>query len=216
MEKKKTIIIIEDDLVIQDSYKYFIESFDNYVLKGAYETIEEALYEYDSICPDIIISDISLPGTNGIDGIANFKNIDPDVKIIMISLYDDTVVIEDSIKNMADGYLAKPVGKTDFYNALIAIENGVTPMSSNVSKRLNVLLKKIKSNTFTDREKDILKFLTKGVSDEYMAENLSLSIKTLNRDKKNISAKLGGDSNSKIIEMLAKLDEKEIFTNKIK
>lgn len=201
--KIQTVIVIEDDDLLLHTYNYYFSQFDDFVLKGSYKTVAEALKEYESIFPTIIISDISMPGIDGIKGIKLFKEIDPEVKILMVSLHDDLEHIMDSIKNKADGYLSKPVTKVSLKYALDSLVNDGAPLSTDVSRTLLNLFQKEKNKMFSEREHEILNLFTKGYTYKDMADKLCVTTSTINFHIQNIYVKLDVTNKSDALRKLS-------------
>ncbi|MFV0304698.1 MAG: response regulator, partial [Moheibacter sp.] len=187
---KHTVIVIEDDTTLLDTYRYYFSLFDNFTLKGTYRSIPEALSEYEEIYPNIIISDISMPEISGIEGIKLFKELDSSVKILMVSLHDDLGHVMESIKNMADGYITKPINKKSLKNALNSLVENGAPLSTDVSRTLIQVFQKEKNKMFSDREHEILELFTKGYTYKDMADKLYVTTSTINFHIQNIYMKL--------------------------
>lgn len=210
---KKRVIVIDNDSILLDSYKYYLSTFKKYSLKGLYSTINDALEDYENSRPDIIISDISMPGINGIEGAKKFKEIDNRVKIILISVHDEIDFVLRSIKNKVNGYLTKPITKTSLLQALESVEYGGIPLTADISKLIiNLLVNEkkgffAKNNMFSDREIEILELFTTGHTYKSIAETLFISHSTVNFHIQNIYSKL--DVNNKS-DALLKLKEVNI------
>ncbi|MFV0540279.1 MAG: response regulator [Aestuariibaculum sp.] len=187
---KHSVIVIEDDDILLDSYRYYFSQYENYTLKGAFRSVTEALNEYEHIYPNIIISDISMTGINGIEGIKLFKQIDNTVKVIMVSVHDDIDHIIESVSNCADGYITKPINRTSLLNALDTVSNDGAPLSSNVSKKILQTFQKRKYAMFSKRENEILELFTKGYTYKAMADKLCVTASTINFHMQNIYSKL--------------------------
>lgn len=198
---KKRIIVIEDDPILLDSYEHYISTFKNFSLKAMYNNVHDALKHYETTSPDIIISDISMPGISGIEGIKKFKEKDSSVKIILISVHDEIDFVLNSIENKVDGYLTKPISKNGLLHALESVEQGGIPLTPDISKLLVKLVvdKKddlfSKNDLFSEREIEILKLFTTGHTYKSMAETLFISHSTVNFHIQNIYSKL--DVNNK-------------------
>lgn len=202
---KHTVIVIEDDTTLLDTYRYYFSLFDNFTLKGTYRSISEALSEYEEIYPNIIISDISMPEISGIEGIKLFKELDSSVKILMVSLHDDLDHIMESIKNMADGYITKPIDKKSLKNALNSLVENGAPLSTDVSRTLIQVFQKEKNKMFSDREHEILELFTKGYTYKDMADKLYVTTSTINFHIQNIYMKLDVTNKSDALEKLSSL-----------
>ncbi|MGV6828501.1 MAG: response regulator [Flavobacteriales bacterium] len=206
LHTKKTVIVIDDDDILLDSYQYYINSFKDFILKGSYTNVNEALECYDDIYPDIIISDISMPGINGIKGIEKFKALDEDVKIIMISVHDDFSSIKGSLINRADGYLTKPVNKIDLLKALQDVCQDKAPLSSDVAKKIIRVFQTKKLSIFSERENQILHYYTKGYTYKAIADKIFVTPSTVNFHIQNIYEKLNVSSKSEALKVLSSLN----------
>lgn len=210
MTSKKRVIVIEDDEILLESYEYYIKSFEGYDLKGLYRNVNDALKDFENTYPDIIISDISMPGISGIEGVKRFKALDSSVKIILISVHDDIDFVLDSIKNKVDGYLTKPINKESLNQALLSVEYGGVPLTGDISKLIIDMLRTEKQeifahdDMFSGREVEILELFTKGYTYKSIAETLFISHSTVNFHIQNIYSKL--DVNNKS-DALIKLKE---------
>jgi len=202
----KTVIVIEDDEVLLDSYRYFINNIEDYTLKGLYATVEDALDDYKNVYPDIIISDISMPGMGGIEGAKQFKKIDSDVKIIIVSVHDDIGYIMDAIKNNADGYLTKPVNKAKIQQAFNALNANGAPLSDDVSRKLMSVFQKQKLDMFSNRENEIIQLLSQGHTYNSISEKLFVTASTVNFHIQNIYTKLGVKSKTEALKRLQELN----------
>lgn len=203
--KVSTIFIIEDDEILRDSYEYYINSFENYRTIGSFTSVENALKEFNDLRPDIIISDISLTGMSGVDGITKFKSLDKKVKILMISIHSELEYISNSFKNLADGYLTKPIDKPSFLSALNNLDNNIVPLSKVVSRKMVDLVQhSTKISFLTDRENEIVSLLTQGYTYKRIGEKLYITASTVNFHIQNIYFKLNVKSKS---EALVKIKE---------
>ncbi len=204
LEKKK-VIIIEDEPGIREAYKYFFESFTNYNLVGIYECAEDALDEFAKTDPDIILSDISLPGISGIEAVKRYKSLKKEVKILILSIHDDLTNIINSLKSLVDGYITKPVQKNQLFNSLESLELGGAPLSDVVSRKLIEFFHQKKLDIFSERENEVIELLMKGSSYKSIAEQLFISHSTVNYHMQNIYTKLNVSSKSEALKELKKL-----------
>lgn len=205
---KKKVIVIEDNDILLDSYEYYLSTFEDYNLKGLYTNVNDALNEYENIYPDIIISDISMPGINGIDAISKFRALDSSVKIILISVHDDMRYVLNSIENNVDGYLTKPITKISLLKALESLNKGGVPLTGDISKLLINILKrerdqdKFDKDLFSAREREILKLFTSGYTYKNIAETLFITHSTVNFHIQNIYDKLNVRNKTEAINSL--------------
>src|SRR5262245_17817415 len=99
------VAIVEDERDIRECLTFLIDGTDGYTCTGSYRTMEEALERISRQVPDIVLSDIGLPGMNGIEGIRILKERHPELLILMLTVYDDDERIFDAMCAGATGYL---------------------------------------------------------------------------------------------------------------
>lgn len=184
------VLIIEDNESILDSFKEIISSSDEFNVIGAFLNCEEALTYGKKNTPSIILIDIQLPGINGIEGIRRFQEQNPEAKCIVISVYEDSNYIFDALSAGAVGYLTKNTTPKELLNALEQVNDGGSPMSSRIARKVISYFQTPKHSELSPRENDVLKVLAKGKSYATIAEELNLSINTIKTHARNIYEKL--------------------------
>ena len=200
------IIVIDNDLSFHDAYKYYFETYEEYSLVGIYVSVKEALLDYDNVRPDIIASEVTMPDGCGIEGIGHFRKKDPEVKIIMISGQSDFGIVKKAFKNMANGYLSKPVGIKSLYHALNAIKYEGATISNDIAKKIISMFQRKSYASFSERENQIIDYICQGATYKTIADNLFVTPSTVNFHIQNIYLKLNVNSKS---EALSKLREME-------
>ena len=198
------VIIVENDLQLQASYISYFEKYNDFKLSGIYTTIEDALFAYDEVLPHIIISEVTLPKLNGIDGIKFFRKKDPTVKILMTSAENDFEIIKKSFKNGANGFLTKSVTRKRLYQALLSIRTEGAAISNDVAKKIISMFQPKSYQSFSERENQIIDYLSQGATYKTIAEKLFVTTSAINFHIQNIYLKLNVNSKS---EALMKLQE---------
>lgn len=197
------IIIIDYDVMLHDTYRLYFKNYPNYVLKGFYTNVQDAIEDYSNTLPDIIISEVS----NDIfekNGIAYFKSINPDIKFIMISMEKDFEIIKKAFKNGASGYLTKPIYKERIHNALISIQKEGAAISNDIAKQLILMFQRKSHAIFSKRENQIIDYLLEGATYKTIAKKLFVTASAVNFHIQNIYVKLNVNSKS---EALSRLQE---------
>jgi DNA-binding NarL/FixJ family response regulator len=206
------IIVIDNDLDFHEAYKYYFETYKEYSLVGIYVSVREALLDYDNVLPDIIASEVAMPDGCGIEGIGHFRKKDPEVKIMMISGQRDFEIVKKAFKNMANGYLSKPVDIDSLYHALNAIKYEGATISNDIAKQIISMFQRKSYASFSERENQIIDYLSQGATYKTIADNLFVTPSTINFHIQNIYLKLNVNSKS---EALSKLREMDYATNLI-
>ncbi len=200
------IIVIDTEKQFHEAYKYNFETYLDYSLEAIYPSVEEALAEYDQIMPDIVVSEISLPGISGIEGIQLFKAKDPEVKMIINSAQSDFETIKKAFKNGANGFLSKPVSKKRLYRALNSVKYEGAAMSNDIAKKVIAMFQRKSYKTFSERENQIIDYLGQGATYKTIADKLFVTPSTINFHIQNIYLKLNVNSKSEALTKLRELD----------
>lgn len=207
-----SVAIIEDDKSIRDGISSFLNSVDEFVCTGIYDSCEAALENIHTQLPDIVLMDISLRGMSGIEGIKKIKAVFPDLRIIMLTVYEDDQKIFDSLRAGASGYLLKRTPLDKISEAIKDTLSGGAPVTPSIAKRvLNYFYDAGNTDVsfnLTIREKEILEQLIAGLSYNKIAAKLFISIDTVRSHIKNIYEKLQVHSKS---EAVAKALKQKLF-----
>ena len=200
------VIVIDDDRQLHESYHSYFEKYPDYNLKGIYNNIELALLDFDRSRPDIIISEISLQGLCGIEGIRAFRKRDADVKIIMFSENKDFEMVKRAFKNSANGYLTKPLTKKRLLHALNSIRYEGAALSSDIAKQIISVFHRKSYKFFSERENQIVDYLCQGATYKIIADKLFVTTSAINFHIQNIYLKLDVNSKSEALQKLQALE----------
>lgn len=190
-----TISIIEDNQQFRDALEAIISSQDDFGLVGSYDGAEKAIDPIIMNPPDIIITDITLPGMRGTELIVRIKDKLPKTQFMVCSIHDDDNTIFEALKSGASGYILKdPVTSTDIIKAIRELYNGGSPMSPFIARKVISSFQKPVINDpgylLSQREKEVLEWLAKGLLYKEIAERLGIGTETVKKHLKNIYQKL--------------------------
>ena len=130
------IIVLESDKSLHTVYKNHFDEIADYELVGSYTSANEALKDFSFTRPHIVLSEIALNGTSGIDAIKLFRKKEWGIKIIMFSEINDFDVIKNAFKKGANGYLTKPLTLDKLEHALRSMEKEGAAMSNDIVKKI--------------------------------------------------------------------------------
>lgn len=189
------ILIYEDNQSLSQSLTQLLKDEGSFELAGVFSHCDNIVKELASSKAELVIMDIDMPGMGGIKGVRAAKNVNPDIKIIMHTVFDDDERIFDSICAGADGYLLKNAGPAKFVEALQNVMNGDVAMSPFVAQRVfrhfrNKHSPARENYNLTERETEILQMLVKGNTYRMIAEKGYISVNTVKRHLQNIYSKL--------------------------
>lgn len=189
------ILIYEDDMAFRDTLCILINSTDGYELKGAFENCNHISSHLQKYNPDVVIMDIHMPGTNGLEGLRIIRGSSPNTQVLMFTVFDDDDNIFKAICNGANGYLLKKTSPSKIIDAIKEVHEGGAPITPSVARKILALFPKtpVRSNeidALSDREQEILQLLMKGFSYKMIAADLTISIETVRTHIKRIYEKL--------------------------
>lgn len=199
------VVIVEDNPIFREGIGALINGTEGLKCLKTYEKYEALLPEIEELKPDIIISDINLPGMSGIDGVIEVKKILPDVKIMMLTVYEDDKRIFDALLAGASGYLSKNTSPAKIIEAIEELNSDGSPMNANIAKKVIQLLRTKTNITiekevqFSFKEQTVLEDIAKGKNYNYIAEELNISVHTVRYYIKRIYEKLHASSKSEAI-----------------
>ncbi len=198
MQKIK-IIIVDDHKMFRDGIRALLEKEKNIEVVADAKDANELIGILKSLTPDVILMDIDMGETNGIDATVEVKKSYPDINILALSMHGEHNYILKMLEAGATGYILKNAGKEEMLTAIISVASGDSYFSREVSSRLIEYLNKpqinIKSTDkeipLTNREIEILKLIAQEYSNSEIAEELFISIRTVDTHRRNLIQKLG-------------------------
>lgn len=200
MTSQIRIVIIDDNSFLIKAIEEKLSFFDDLLVKYTANNGENLLKKLDADKHvDVLLMDIDMPKMNGIEATRQVKIKYPQLKIIMLTVFDNDENIFNAIKAGADGYLLKEVNPSDLYNGIIETLNGGAAMNPSIALKTLKLLRnpvdfssneKKEDINLTTREIDVLEQLAKGLSYTVISENLFISPSTVRKHIENIYKKL--------------------------
>jgi len=189
------VAIVEDQREIREGLGRLINGTPGYRCTGIYSSMEAAIEKIPHNLPDLVLSDIGLPGIDGINGIRILKERYPELLILMLTVYDDNERIFDAICAGACGYLLKKTPWPKVVEALTEAVQGGSPMSPEVARRVITLFRQIKppkesDYELTPHETRLLRMLVEGHSYKTAAAELNVSVNTIKFHLRHIYDKL--------------------------
>lgn len=197
---KFSVIIIEDQIDLLQTFQMIIESDPKFEVIGAFDSYESALSQINKLKIDLVLTDMELPGINGLEGIRLLKELKPQIPIVVISVHEGSQYIFDSLRYGAVGYLSKNIEPNLLIQALKDALNGDSPMSPVIARKVVNHFRIPSTSELTKRELDVLKLLSKGKTLKSVAEELFVSVNTIKTHARNIYEKLHISSKDELIE----------------
>ncbi|HEX6125098.1 MAG TPA: response regulator transcription factor [Pyrinomonadaceae bacterium] len=203
-EKPIRTTIIEDQKDLREALSTLINYTPGFTCTGAFRSMEEAIARIKHDVPDVVLSDIGLPGMNGIEGIKILKERYPKLVILMLSVYDDDERIFDALCAGASGYLLKHTPPLKLLESLKEAVTGGAPMSPEIAMKVIKLFRDIRppervDYELTPHETRLLKLIVEGHNYTTAAEELGVKFSTIKFHMQNIYDKLQVHSKSEAV-----------------
>lgn len=194
-EEKIKIILVDDHIIFLEGLSSLLENNNDIELLGVAKDGNEALRLLKKEIIDIVITDVEMPNMGGLELATEIKKKYPSTKIIALTSHYNGTIIDKLRKKKVDGYLYKKTGRMELLHAIYSVKNGYNYYSSETMKEVqNSLLKSETNNsniTLSTREKEILKLICMEKKTSQIADELYISVNTVESHRKNLIRKLG-------------------------
>lgn len=189
-----TVGLVEDDGLLRDALAKMVDDAQNFQCVAACASGEEALQKLPAQNPQVILMDLNLPKMSGIECIRRLKELLPLTPVIVLTVYEDSEHIFRALKAGACGYLLKRSDPDDVLMAISEARDGGSPMSSQIARRVVVSFHEPTQNaasiSLTERESEILSFLSQGYANKEIADKMNITVPTVRTHLRHIYEKL--------------------------
>jgi len=198
METRRKIVIAEDHTILRAGLRALLSGQNGLEVIGEAGDGREAIRKVDTLQPDLLLIDLSMPKLNGIDAIREIKSRHPEIKIIVLTVHKSDEYIIAALKAGANGYMLKDASQNELLLAIDYVINGKTFLSPSISdKVVDAFLNTDKKDkpgvafdNLTAREREILKLVAEGNTNKKIADHLCISLKTVEKHRSNLMQKL--------------------------
>ena len=199
-----SVFIYEDNDNLRESLCSLLSLTEQYEVQGAFANCSQVEEQVKTYVPDVILMDIDMPGTNGIDAVAIVKAVSPKTQVIMLTVFDNEERIFNAIRNGASGYLLKHTSPSEIIESIFDVNKGGSPMTANVARKvLQYFQSQPKAHkedyNLSERELQIVKGLVSGYSYKAIATELFISIDTVRSHIRRIYEKLHVNSKTEAV-----------------
>ena len=198
------VAVVEDEDWMRDSLAAQIGKLPQYSCIGRYSNAEDALRELPALGPDVVLMDINLPGMNGVECVRKLKERLPETNVLMLTVYEESEKIFDSLKAGASGYLLKRAPEQELMDSITQVHAGGSPMSGLIARKVVQFFKQLAQalpelEKLSPREREILELLSEGAAYKEIAGTLGLSIHTIRMHIRGIYRKLHVHSRGEVV-----------------
>ena len=195
---KQRIVLVDDHEVVRLGLKALLEHHPNFEVVGEAGAAKEAMEQVASLRPDVVLMDIRLPGTSGIEACEEITENYPDTKVIMLTSYAEDEMLFSAIRAGASGYVLKQIGADDLIRAIEAVGRGEALLDPAVTQRVfqevRRAVKEEEASAFANlsqQEKHVLLLVSEGKTNREIAKALFLGEGTVRNYVSSILSKLG-------------------------
>lgn len=191
----KNILIYEDNNDFRDALVQLVETSDTFRCVGSFRHCRDIVRNIEALQPVVILMDIDMPAMTGIEGVRLVRSVDKDVKILMLTVFDDNRHVIDAICAGASGYLLKKNCLDRLFESIEEVLQGGAPMSASIARMVLDFVAggspvPAEQYDLTHREKEVLACLVKGFSYKMIAATMEVGIETVKTHIRNIYDKL--------------------------
>ncbi|MBL7922917.1 MAG: response regulator transcription factor [Bacteroidia bacterium] len=192
------VAVFDDNALFLDSMSLLIEDAPGFTLAGAFTGCDQLDTKIGDSQPDVVMMDIEMPGVNGIEGVRQIKKLFPRLNVLMQTSFEDDDKVFNAICAGASGYILKNTLPARILESIVEVYQGGSPMSPSVARKVLGFLqqpvpaasKVVNDYKLSNREKEVLSCLVKGMSYKMIADTCHISYETVRSHMKNIYEKL--------------------------
>ena len=184
------VLLVDDQAMVRRGVRGMIEQSDGMVVVAEAEAGEQAVARVQTTKPDVVLLDMHMPRLDGVETMKQLRELAPETRVILLSVYATDEYILDGLRAGASGYLLKDVGEDQLLRAIRTVHSGGSMLEPVVAKRLIEGLGSQRRPRLTARELEVLQLVASGSRDREIAEKLSLSVRTVRFHLENIYRKL--------------------------
>ncbi|MBI3824843.1 MAG: response regulator transcription factor [Candidatus Rokubacteria bacterium] len=206
------VVIADDHHLVREGIRALLEKADDIEVVGEAADGEEAIAHVERLVPDVVVMDIAMLRLNGLQALERVRALGVATQVVMLSMYSDDAVVRQALQHGAKGYVLKGSVSEELLLAIRAASRGATYLSPTVSDTILGDVSGSPSGArapsaveqLTPREQEILQCITRGFTNGKIAEAMGISIKTVERHRTNLMAKLDAHNLVELIRVAVK------------
>jgi two-component system nitrate/nitrite response regulator NarL len=192
--KRYSVLLADDHRILLDGLNTLIEGLDSFSVKDMAGNGIQALDLLKKNDYDILVTDYEMPGLTGLELVKAARTLQPEIKIIVLSMHDDPSVVREMLREGANGYILKKDSHHTLQDALNKVMEGKRFLSDDISEILIHSPEEEEKGTLTARETEVLRLVAKEFNSRQIAEILFISERTVETHRKNILRKTGASN----------------------
>lgn len=189
-DRRLRVVLADDHQLVRAGLRSLLEDMPRVKVVGEADDGRGALRQADELQPDVLLTDIAMPGLGGLGVLREIRKHDQATKVILLSMHDNDEYVAEAIRLGASGYLVKSAAAEELATALQTVSRGDVYLSPRIAAKLTQAFNG-GHNALTERQVDVLRLLARGRSSKEIARDLNLSVKTVETHRSQIMDRLG-------------------------
>jgi two-component system, NarL family, response regulator NreC len=194
------VLVVDDHAVLRSGLKLLLDKEDDLVFAGEASTAEEAIRSLERTRPDIVLLDLQMPGIGGFEGAKRIRERRPGVRVLVLSMHDEADDVRRAFAAGADGYLVKTAADEELVRALRSVSQGERYLHPSLGAKLaQPLAATGPVDELSPREREVLRLLALGYTNQEIAQELVVSVRTVESHRAHVMTKLRADSRAAMV-----------------
>jgi len=197
------ILIVDDHAVVRSGLRMLLDDQDDLEVVGEAGDLRNAVFETRTLKPDVILMDIVMPGADGIEATAAVLKEAPEAKVLVLSMQDDARYVHEAFAAGASGYVLKEAAHSELVGAVREVAGGGRYVHPELGARLITAeaegRAKAEADPLSDREREVLRLLALGHTNQEIAKSLYLSVRTVETHRAHVMQKLRLESRAELV-----------------
>ena len=208
-----TIVLADDHLIVRGGVSALLKSESDFDILAECGDGLETLHLVETLKPNVLITDIEIPGISGIEVARHVVTHFPETKVVILSMYENEVFVQSALKAGVMGYVLKESGPDELKTAVRNAAKGIHYLSQSLSERAlrfyiegSKTTEKTAYDTLTEREREVLQLLVQGYNNSQVADKLVISRRTAETHRANLMRKLGAANQTELMRLAIQID----------
>jgi two-component system, NarL family, response regulator NreC len=202
-QKETEILIVDDHAVVRSGLRLLLDAQDDMKVVGEAGDLRNAVFEARALEPDVILMDVVMPGASGIEATAAVLKEAPDAKVLVLSMQDDPRYLREAFSAGASGYVLKEAADAELVDAVREVARGGRYVHPELGARLVAAeadeRAKVDADPLSEREREVLRLLALGHTNQEIAKMLYLSVRTVETHRAHIMQKLRLETRAELV-----------------
>ena len=192
-----TVLLVDDHAVVREGYRRLLERHGDIVVVGEAGDADTAQVLFRDLVPQIVVMDITLPGRNGIEALRRMLAVNPQTRVLIFSMHEETIFAKRALQAGAFGYVTKASAPHELVDAVHTLASGKKYVSAAMAQTIALSQAnpdEVTSDSLSSRELKVLRLLVQGLSVKDIAQSMGLHFKTVANHQSAIRQKLGANT----------------------